>query len=133
MAIPLQFILENVLRYTLMGKHKKKHSKKDDVSEDILDAAALSVKKFRKVTKEIGKLSTGQKIVGGLALVAAGLVYLAAETDGPAPAADNAAAGAKSSDDDAEETIETADAPARPSTSRKPRKSSKAKFSAEHD
>ena len=62
-----------------MGKNKKKHSKKDKVSEDILDAAALTLKKFRKVTREIGKLSTGQKIVGGLALAAAGLTYLASQ------------------------------------------------------
>ena len=65
-----------------MGKDKKKHSKKDQASENILDAAALSLKKFRKVTKEISKLSTGQKVVGGLALATAGLVYLATrETD----------------------------------------------------
>lgn len=77
MAFPLQFILENILRSTLMAKDKKKHSKKDSLSEDILDVAAVSLKKFRKVTKEIAKLSTGQKVVGGLALLAAGLTYLA--------------------------------------------------------
>ncbi|RYU78112.1 hypothetical protein [Hymenobacter persicinus] len=59
-----------------MGKHKKKHSKKDDVAEDLFDAAALSVRKFRKVTDEIAKLSPGQKLVGGLALLAGGLLYL---------------------------------------------------------
>ena len=60
-----------------MGKGKKKNSKKDQVSDNLLDAAAVSIKKFRKVTKQITKLSTGQKLVGGLALVAAGLTYLA--------------------------------------------------------
>ena len=61
-----------------MPKDKKKHAKKkDELSGDILDMAALSLKKFRKVTKQIGKLSTGQKLVGGIALVAAGLTYLA--------------------------------------------------------
>ena len=60
-----------------MAKSKKKHSKKDKASANILDMAALSVKKFRKATREIGKLSTGQKVVGGLALVAVGLTYLA--------------------------------------------------------
>lgn len=60
-----------------MGKGKKKHSKKADVADDLLDVAALSIKKFRKVTHEIGKLSTGQKVVGGIALLAAGLTYLA--------------------------------------------------------
>lgn len=60
-----------------MPKDKKKHSKKDELSGDILDAANLTLKKFRKVTKQISKLSTGQKVVGGLALLAAGLTYLA--------------------------------------------------------
>ncbi|WP_460557460.1 hypothetical protein [Hymenobacter daeguensis] len=88
-----------------MAKDKKKHSKKDKASENILDAAALSLKKFRKVTKQIGKLSTGQKVVGGIALAAAGLAYLAArETDETAalPAAKDAPAdGADDDDDDA--------------------------------
>lgn len=59
-----------------MGKHKHKHSKKDTVSDDILDAAAISIKKYRKVTNEIAKLSPGQKLVGGLMLLAAGYFYL---------------------------------------------------------
>ena len=91
MAFPLGFILENLLSYAVMGKGKKKHSKKDDVSEDILDVAALSVKKFRKVTKEIAKLSTGQKLVGGIALLAAGLTYLAKVEDDK-PGSEKAAA-----------------------------------------
>ena len=66
-----------------MAKNKKKHSKKDKVSDDILDAAAQSLKKFRKVTRQIGKLSTGQKLVGGLALAAAGLTYLARQQSAP--------------------------------------------------
>ena len=82
MAFPLQFLLETVLPQLLMGKDKKKHSKKDKASADVLDVAAQSLKKFRKVTKEISKLSTGQKVVGSLALAAAGLVYLSTrETD----------------------------------------------------
>jgi hypothetical protein len=89
MAFPLQFLLTQALRYTLMPKDKKKHSKKkDELSDDILDMAVLSLKKFRKVTKEIGKLSTGQKLVGGIALVAAGLTYLAKQqADDAAPSA----------------------------------------------
>ena len=75
-----------------MGKNKKKHSKKDGLSDNILDVAALSLKKFRKVTKEIGRLSTGQKLVGGAALLAAGLAYLANQAD--AAPADAAPAGA---------------------------------------
>lgn len=71
-----------------MPKDKKKHSKKkDELSGDLLDMAALSLKKFRKVTKEIGKLSTGQKLVGGIALVAAGLTYLAQQRGAPAASA----------------------------------------------
>lgn len=77
MALPLQFLLETVLPQLLMGKDKKKKSKKDKVSANLMDVAAASLKKFRKVTKQIGKLSTGQKMVGGLALAAAGLTYLA--------------------------------------------------------
>lgn len=83
MAFPLQILLKTVLPYFLMAKNKKKHSKKDKASGDILDAAAQSLKKFRKVTKQIGKLSTGQKLVGGLALAAAGLTYLAQQQSVP--------------------------------------------------
>jgi hypothetical protein len=91
MALPLEFLLTQALRYTLMPKDKKKHSKKDELSGDILDMAALSIKKFRKVTKQIGKLSTGQKLVGGIALVAAGLTYLAQQqTDAPKPTEEEA-------------------------------------------
>jgi hypothetical protein len=78
MAFPLQFLLETLVSSTLMPQAKKKHSKKDAASDDILDLAHASLKKFRKVTREIGKLSTGQKLVGSLALAAAGLAYLAA-------------------------------------------------------
>jgi hypothetical protein len=87
MAFPLQFLLETVLPQLLMGNEKKKHSKKDKASADVLDIAVQSLKKFRKVTKEISKLSTGQKLVGGLALAAAGLTYLATRETDAAPAA----------------------------------------------
>ena len=81
---------------------KKKHSKKDNASHDVLDLANLTLKKFRKVTKQVGKLSTGQKLLGSVALAAAGLVYLAARDsddtpeaaeaeEAQAPAADHAA------------------------------------------
>ena len=68
-----------------MGKDKKKRSKKDKASNDMLEVAAQSLKKFRKVTKEIAKLSTGQKLVGGLAIAAAGLAYLATRETNDAP------------------------------------------------
>lgn len=77
MAFPLQFLLETLVSSTLMSRDKKKHAKKDAAPDDLLDLAHASLKKFRKVTREIGKLSTGQKLVGGLALAAAGLTYLA--------------------------------------------------------
>ena len=64
---------------------KKKHSKKDPASANVLDLAQLTLKKFRKVTKQVGKLSTGQKLLGGVALAAAGLVYLAARDAEEAP------------------------------------------------
>ncbi|WP_375435763.1 hypothetical protein [uncultured Hymenobacter sp.] len=66
----------------------KKHSKKGNQSNDLLDEAAVSLKKFRKVTKQLTKLSTGQKVVGGVALLAAGLTYLAKKQAAAGPATD---------------------------------------------
>ncbi|QJX46417.1 hypothetical protein HMJ29_05490 [Hymenobacter taeanensis] len=64
-----------------MSKHKKQKKKKakqlqEAVPENMLDAAVLSIRKFRKITNEIAKLSLGQKVVGSLVLAAAGLIYL---------------------------------------------------------
>ncbi|MGY2132972.1 hypothetical protein ACW9KT_12140 [Hymenobacter sp. HD11105] len=60
-----------------MGKGKKKGSKKiKKLEKDVLDVAAESVRKFRRVTKEIGKLSTTQKVFGGVGLLAAAITYL---------------------------------------------------------
>ena len=92
MGFPLQLLLKTVLSRILMAKDKKKDSKKDPVAENLLDVSRTSLKKFRKVTREISRLSTGQKLVGGLALAAAGLTYLAtldsdATPPTPAPAA----------------------------------------------
>lgn len=101
MAFPLQFLLETLVSATLMPKAKKKHSKKAGASEDVLDLAHTSLKKFRKVTREIGKLSTGQKLVGGLALAAAGLAYIAARNssdEAAAPEPEPEAAGAPVAD-----------------------------------
>ena len=77
-----------------MAKHKKKHSKKDELTDDLLDAAVVSLRKFRKISKEFGKLSTGQKLLGGLALAAAGLAYLATQDTKPKAEADDPATGA---------------------------------------
>ena len=113
-----------------MGKDKKKkHAKKDQVSEDLLDAAVLSLKKFRKVTRQIGKLSTGQKVVGGLALAAAGLAYLAQrqpETGKPSASTPDAplllGAGHRSAAPDEEQAAVDTPAP------KKSRKSSRAQL-----
>jgi hypothetical protein len=112
-----------------MAKDKKKHSKKDKLSKDILDVATVSVKKFRKVTREISKLSMGQKVVGGVALLAVGLTYLAKSEAGgdkksaapprPTPMLLTEAGVTTASDDD--DTVATAPT----TTSRKSRKSSK--------
>ncbi|WP_201982820.1 hypothetical protein [Hymenobacter rubidus] len=91
-----------------MAKDKKKHSKKDKASEDILEVAAHSLKKFRKVTKQISKLSTGQKVVGSLALAAAGLVYMATRETENSPDSDVAA-------DEQDTTTEPSSTPARKS------------------
>ncbi len=116
-----------------MGKGNKKHSKKgkkDELSDDILDMAAMSVRKFRKVTKEINKLSVGQKVVGGVALAAAGLAYLAANRQGgpetPIVSKLLALAGGKEEPTSAVEAEEVAAEPIEsdevPPKSRKPRK-----------
>ncbi|UOQ72852.1 hypothetical protein [Hymenobacter cellulosilyticus] len=64
---------------TTMAKDKKKSSKKgkDSKSDNVLDGAFQALRKFRKATRSVGKLTTGQKVVGGVALLAAGLTYLA--------------------------------------------------------
>lgn len=59
-----------------MGKNKKKkHAKSHGISDDLIDSTAMSIKRFRKITNEISKLSTGQKLVGSMALLAAGYLY----------------------------------------------------------
>lgn len=127
MAFPLQFFLETVvLPNLLMAKDKKKKQKKAEVSEDILDVAALSIKKFRKVTREIGKLSTGQKLVGGIALAAAGLAYLATQETEAAAAA---AKAPKDDDSDAAPQLPASSA-ATAAPRHKSRKASKAKSAA---
>ncbi len=70
-----------------MGKGKKKKAQNIVNSGDLLDMAVVSIKQFRRVTKQIGKLSTGQKLVGGLTLLAAGLTYLARQQASSPPIA----------------------------------------------
>ena len=59
-----------------MGKDKKKGSKTNKPSQALLETAAYSLKRFRHFSKQVGKLSTTQKMVGGVALLAAGYAYL---------------------------------------------------------
>ncbi|TGE21608.1 hypothetical protein E5K00_15120 [Hymenobacter aquaticus] len=58
------------------GKGNKK-AQKARQSAGWLDEAAGTLHAFRKATKSVRRLTTGQKVVGGLALLAAGLTYLA--------------------------------------------------------
>ena len=113
-----------------MAKDHKKKSKKGGKSNDLLEGAAQSLKKFRRVTKQLTKLSTGQKLVGGVALLAAGLTYLAksqasAETpdslppgDDSKPAAPGAGVGFPA-DKEATAPAGAAENPKKPSKSRK--------------
>jgi hypothetical protein len=54
----------------------KKTKKNKAGKKTLLGGANKSLKKFSKVTKRVGKLSTAQKVVGGAALLAAGITYL---------------------------------------------------------
>lgn len=82
-----------------MAKKKKKGAGSGVDSDGLLDMAALAIKRFRRVTKEIGKLNTGQKLVGGLALLAAGLTYLARQDDSAPPTDKNALAALADTDE----------------------------------
>ncbi|UOQ53681.1 hypothetical protein [Hymenobacter cellulosivorans] len=118
-----------------MAKHKKKHSKKDTVGDDLLDVAAVSIKKYRKVTNEIGKLSAGQKLVGGAMLLAAGYFYLdKVRNEGPDTLfaglggllSGGTSAGSRPLAPDDEDEDDQEPAPARAELSRKARKKPKA-------
>lgn len=113
---------------------KKKQGKKSRKADGLLDDAAKSLKKFRKVTRHVGRLSTGQKLVGGIALVAAGLTYWAKKQATEA-AATAALPGAQAAEAHLATLTEAAPAPApsldwaapeeaaAPARPRKPRKS----------
>jgi hypothetical protein len=59
-----------------MSKANKKQLKKRAFAPELLGQAAHSLRKFRRVTKQVSRLSTAQKLLGGLALVAASVAYL---------------------------------------------------------
>lgn len=107
-----------------MAKDKKKQSKKEKNHNDLLDDAAKSIRKFRKVTKNIGRLTTGQKLVGGIALLAAGLTYLAKkQAEAQSEAAPASAADSAPADETEAPLLEAAATPAEePKASRRSRK-----------
>ncbi|WP_201978068.1 hypothetical protein [Hymenobacter rubidus] len=78
-----------------MSKNKPKGSKKSRASNDLLDAATVGLQKFRRFAKQVNKLSTTQKLVGGLAALAAGYALITntspAETSTEVPALDEPA------------------------------------------
>ncbi len=59
-----------------MGKRQHRHRKKASPSQDLLDTATTALKQFSRFTNQVRKLSTTQKVVGGVALATAGLVLL---------------------------------------------------------
>ena len=59
-----------------MSKKMNKGSKKNKASGDLLDTATAELKKLRRFAKQFKKLSTTQKIVGGLAVLAAGYALI---------------------------------------------------------
>lgn len=75
-----------------MGKNKPKGSKKSKVTLDLLNSATDGLRKFRRFTKQVSKLSTTQKVVGGLAVLAAGYALITKasppEADSQTPAVD---------------------------------------------
>ena len=70
-----------------MSKNKPKDSKKNKASGDLLDSATLGLQQFRRFAKQVQKLSTTQKIVGGLAVLAAGYALITNSSPVEAPAA----------------------------------------------
>lgn len=68
-----------------MSKNKPKGSKKSKVSDDLLDAATVGLQKFRRLAKQVNKLSTTQKVVGGLAVLAAGYAFVTNTSPAEAP------------------------------------------------
>ena len=68
-----------------MSKNKPKRTKENKASGDLLDAATVILRKFRRVAKQANKLSTTQKIVGGLAVLAGGYALINKITFDEAP------------------------------------------------
>lgn len=71
--------------FTALSTMKKNKKNKPGRKQTLLGGAVKSIKKLGKGTgSRIGALSTTQKVVGGAALVALGLSYLAKRQNGSA-------------------------------------------------
>ncbi|MFC7671145.1 hypothetical protein ACFQT0_29920 [Hymenobacter humi] len=70
-----------------MSKKKPKGSKKNKAYGDLLDTATLGLKKFRRFARQVNKLSSTQKVVGGLAVLAAGYAFITNSSPDESPAA----------------------------------------------
>lgn len=68
-----------------MSKSKNKGAKKEKPSGDLLDSATVGLKKFRRFAKLVKKLSTTQKVLGSLALLAAGYALITKSSPDEAP------------------------------------------------
>lgn len=90
-----------------MSKSKNKGSKKEKPSSDLLDSATVGLKKFRRFAKQVKKLSTTQKIVGSLALLAAGYALITKSSP------DEASTEAPASEEPAPNTTPTPSSPAK--------------------
>ena len=75
-----------------MSKNKNKGFKQEKSSTDLFDSATVELKRFRRFAKQVNRLSTTQKVVGGLALLAAGYAFFSTAAlgggAGKAPASD---------------------------------------------
>ena len=75
-----------------MSKNKNKGFKQEKSSTDLFDSATVELKRFRRFAKQVNRLSTTQKVVGGLALLAAGYAFFSTTAlgggAGKAPASD---------------------------------------------
>jgi hypothetical protein len=60
----------------VMSKNKNKGFKKEKPSGDFLISATMELRRFRRFAKQVKKLSTAQKVVGGLALLVGGYALL---------------------------------------------------------
>ena len=74
-----------------ISKNKPKGSKKSKASDDLLDAATVGLQNFRRFAKQVNKLSTTQRVVGGLAVLAAGYALITNTSPNEAPALDEPA------------------------------------------